>query len=202
MAQVELERRLNRLSMPLYILGAFLFVVSAGDLFITMWTSRMSDPLYRYSAVSASSRGLVVPILGLAILQITAALFSHRRTRTVLMVLTVILLIGILMLLPLHVLDALEAFELVPGDRQGDFTTTTTLGIWRISFAWVVLATGLWTSWKSRRWDQTEPPGRRHRRNQSAKGLGVEKKVSRDGVPLDERDDDDEPDTDTKPASA
>src|SRR5205085_4807284 len=97
-AQVELERRLNRLASPLYILGSFLFIVSAGDLLITMWTSHMSDPLYRYSAVSASTRGLVVPILGLTILQLTAALFGHRRVRAVLLVLSVFLLVGILFL--------------------------------------------------------------------------------------------------------
>lgn len=102
----------RQLAIPAYLVGFALICIPPIDATMQVLPFRLADPRWRFGAFGLMSNALMIPLTGLLIVFLVAALFEHRTFQKVLGALA---LLAALAIAGLFVVFALDALQVRPG---------------------------------------------------------------------------------------
>ena len=137
----------RQLATPAYLVGFALICIPPFDALMQILPDRLSDPRWRFGAFGLMSNAMMIPLTGLLVVFLVAALFEHRLVQKVLGVLSLLLAIVIVGLFVVFALDALQVRPaVVPAASRAFWVATITasakamVGVLTLgAFAWAGL---------------------------------------------------------------
>jgi hypothetical protein len=131
----------RHLAMPSYVVAAsFVFIPIFDEVMRLLPTANIHDPRWRFGGIGLLSNMLVLPIAGLMIAFVIAAVFEHGVVQRVLATFSLLAAVVIVVLLLLFVLDALQVRSMMKPEAFASWTVATVTAVGKFLVATVALA--------------------------------------------------------------
>jgi hypothetical protein len=147
---------------PTYLVALALTVIPPFDAVMQVLPLRIHDPRWRFGFFGLTSNALMVPMTGLLIAFLAAAVFEHRQLQRVIGVLSLVAAAGIFVLLGVFSLDALQVRQDVQPAAQLAFKVASLTALMKAGLGILTLCTFAYAGFrvrKSRATDKSQRGG-------------------------------------------
>lgn len=113
------------LAPPLYALAAFLLAMPAADFLQGIGAPQPGSVQWRFATIGLLSSYLAMPLVGLALAVVVAAVREHRVVQRILALTNIAGAVMLVCLVALFVLDALQLRSGVPAEARGNMESAS-----------------------------------------------------------------------------
>ena len=140
------SRPVRQFAAPCYVAATSLIVFPVFDqLMQLVSTVKLHDARWRFGAAGLMSNLLVLPVVGLVMLFVTAAVCEHRVFQRILSVLCALSAVGLIAVAGLLALDAIQVRSLMRPEVMSSWAVATLtallkLGVATLTLSWLAIA--------------------------------------------------------------